>query len=183
MNAKLFSEAMGEIGDTYIMEAVEDRRRQPFWGWRCSHRLAACLAAMVLALSFGTALAVNADLRQAVIRVLFPVYGEDQLHEIDEGHRTGSFSLEDTLFTFLERFNSEDMTDGVTVKKEDGFAYILLPGGEGTAQAVVECTDTAHRLLVIMERQAYEGTTGLWQVTAYQVLSGEAADELTGSSR
>ena len=164
MNAKLFSEAMGEIGDAYIMEAMEDQRRQPFFGG--SRRLAACLAAMVLALSFGTALAVSADLRQAVIQVLFPVYGEEQLHEIDEGHRTGSFSLEDTLFTFLERFNSEDMADGVTVKKEDGFAYILLPGGEGTAQAVVECTDTAHRLLVIMERQAYEGTTGLWQVTA-----------------
>lgn len=64
---------------------------------------------LIAIFSFGTACAVSADFRQAVISFLFPTYTENQLHEIDEGHRTGSFSMEDTLFTFLEKFNSENV--------------------------------------------------------------------------
>lgn len=89
--------------------------------------------------SFGTACAVSADFRQAVISFLFPTYTENQLCEIDDGHRTGSFSMEDTLFIFLEKFNSEH---------------------------------------VVMERNDYKETTGLWQVIAYQILDSEIANEM-----
>lgn len=94
---------------------------------------------LIAIFSFGTAFAVSADFRQAVISFLFPTYTENQLHEIDEGHRTGSFSMEDTLFTFLEKFNSEN---------------------------------------VVMERNDYKETTGLWQVIAYQILDSEIANEM-----
>lgn len=92
--------------------------------------------------SFGTACAVSADFRQAVISFLFPTYTENQLCEIDDGHRTGSFSMEDTLFIFLEKFNSE------------------------------------HVEHVVMERNDYKETTGLWQVIAYQILDSEIANEM-----
>lgn len=47
--------------------------------------------------------------------------------------------MEDTLFTFLEKFNSEN---------------------------------------VVMERNDYKETTGLWQVIAYQILDSEIANEM-----
>lgn len=108
----------------------------------------------------------------------FPAYTENQLQEIDEGHRTGAFSLEDTLFTFLEKFNSENMVDGITVKKENGFEYSIFTDGENSINVVVACTTPDDKLLVVMEKKDYEETTGLWQVAAYQIIERKAADEM-----
>ncbi len=181
MNAELFSEAMSEIDARYILEAVTEQKQKPFrLGWWRLHRAAACFAAVLLAaaVSLGTAFAVNADFRQAAISLLFPAYTEHQLHEIEEGHRTGSFDMEDTLFTFLEAFNCENMADDLTVKKENGFQYVVLSNDENSAQVMVECTTPGDKLLVVMERRDYQETAGLWQVTAYQILEGEMADEM-----
>lgn len=125
-------------------------------------------------------LAVSDDFRQAVVSFLFPAYTDDRLHEIDEGHRTGSFSMEDTLFTFLERFNGEGMADVEAVKNDDGFEYVVLDGGDGAVNAVVDCTEPDYKLLVVMERVEYKDTTGLWQVTGYQIIDAEEADEMLG---
>jgi len=186
MNAKLFSDALSEIGDPYIMRALVKRRPKPSssdW-WRC-HKIAACFSAIVFiaAVSFGTALAVSADFRQAIVSVLFPRYTENQLHEIDEGHRTGSFDMQDTLLTFLEKFNNEAMAEGITVKKENGFEYVVLPGGENSVNVIAACTTPNDKLLVTMERKAYKETTGLWQVTAYQILDAKTASAMIDRSR
>lgn len=181
MNAKLFSDAMDEIDDKYIMEALVERRAKSLHlSWWKFHKVAACFSAIILiaAFSFGTAFAVSADFRQAVISFLFPTYTENQLHEIDEGHRTGSFSMEDTLFTFLEKFNSENMVDNITVKKDNGFEYVILPNAENSVDVIVECTTPDDKLLVVMERNDYKETTGLWQVIAYQILDSETAKEM-----
>lgn len=186
MNARLFSEAMSEVDDKYIMEAIAERRPKPsHLGWWKFHKVAACFSAIILiaVFSFGTAFAASADFRQAVISLLFPTYTENQLHEIDEGHRTGSFSMEDTLFTFLEKFNNENMVDNITVKEENGFEYIILSNDENCIHVIVECSAPNDKLLVVMERNAYEKTTGLWQVIAYQVLDGETANEMIDSSQ
>jgi len=182
MNLKLFSEAMSEIDDRYIMEAMAEKRPEPLYsGWWKFHQLAAFVSAVILiaVFSFGTAFVVNADFRQAVISFLFPAYTENQLREIEEGHGTGSFSMEDTLLTFLEKFNQENIADGITVKKENGFKYIILSNDESSVDVVVECTNPDDKLLVIMERKDYKETTGLWQVTAYQILDSKTADEMT----
>ena len=185
MNDKLFSEAMNEIDDKYITEAMVERKPKTLYlDWRKFYRIAVCFCAVVLitAFSFGTAFALSADFRQAVISFLFPAYTQNQLHEIDEGHRTGSFSMEDTLFTFLEKFNSENLENNVTVKKENGFEYTVLPTDENTINVIVECTALNAKLLVVMERSNYKETIGLWQVTAYQILDSNAANEMLGIS-
>ena len=172
MNTEIFSEAVSHLGDPYVMEALarEGAVRRPHW-WRL-HRIAACflLIALLSACSIGTALAVSPALRQAVVSLLFPVYSEGVLVEIDEGHRTGSFDMEDTLFTFLEVFNREGLGNGITVKKEGGFAYTLLPSEDGLVQVIADCEPSRWGLLVLMERQIYGETSGLWQVCAYQII-------------
>lgn len=186
MNVKLFSEAMNEMDDKYIMEAIVERKPKTFpLGWWKFHKIAACFAAIIFiaVFSFGTAFAVNADFRQAVISFLFPVYTENRLLEIDEGHGTGSFSMEDTLCTFLEKFNSENMVDNVTVRKENGFEYVILANGENSINVIVECTAPDNKLFVVMERKDYKETTGLWQITAYQILDSETANKMMDSGR
>lgn len=181
MNTKLFSDAMGEINDKYIMEALEKRKVKPLhFNWWKAHKIAACFTAIILtiAFSFGTAFAVSADFRQAVISFFFPTYTENQLHEIDEGHRTGSFSMEDTLFTFLEKFNGENMVDNITAKEDNGFEYVILVNDENSVNVIVECSTPNDKLLVIMEQNDYKETTGLWQVVAYQILDNKTANEM-----
>ena len=183
MIAKKFSDAMSEIDDKYIMEALVERRPSPLHldlRWWKLHKVAACFSVIILVavFSFGTVFAVNANFRQAIISFLFPAYTENQLHKIDEGHRTGAFSMEDTLFVFLEKFNSENMVDSIIAKKDNGFEYIILANDESIVNIIVECTTPNDKLLVAMKKCNYEETTGLWQVIAYQVLDSEAAKEL-----
>ena len=181
MNAKKFSDAMSEIDDKYIMEALVERKPKLLHlRWWKFHKVAACfsVAILVAVFSFGTAFAVSADFRQAIISYLFPIYTENQLYEIDKGHRTRSFSMEDTLFTFLEKFNIENMADNITVKNDNGFEYVILANGENSVNVIVECTTPNDKLLVVMERNDYKETTGLWQVIAYQILDSITANEM-----
>lgn len=181
MDKKLFSDTENEIHDAYITEASADRKLKPLHsGWWKRHKPAACFSAVFLiaALSFGTVFAVNANFRQAVIPLHFPDYTKHQLHEVDEGHRTGAFSMEDTLFTFLEKFNREHMADTITVKKADGFNYVILPDTENSVNVIAECTSPDNKLLVVMEKSDYKETTGLWQVIAYQILDSRTANEM-----
>lgn len=186
MDRKLFFDAENEIRDTYITEAPTDRKlKPPHLSCRKLHKPAACFSAgfLIAALSFGTAFAVNANFRQTVIPFLFPAYTENQLHEIDEGHRTGSFSMEDTLFTFLEKFNSGIMADNISVTKANGFNYIILPETENSVNVIAECTSPDNKLLVVMEKSDYKETAGLWQVIAYQILDSRTAKELIENKR
>jgi len=181
MNAEKFSNAMSEIDGKYIMEALVKRNAKALHlGWWKFHKIAACFSVIILTVmfSFGTAFAVSADFRQTVISFLFPTYTENQLHEIEEGHRTGSFSMEDTLFTFLEKFNSENMVDNIAAKKENGFKYVILVNDENSINVIVECTTPNDKLLVVMEQINYKETAGLWQVIAYQILDSETAKEM-----
>lgn len=183
MNTKLFSEAMGQLDSPYIMEALVEHKPKPFRvRWWKFHKIAACIAAVVLMalFSFGTAFAVSAEFRQALTSFLFPAYTEHELSEIDEGHRTGSFNLEDTLFTFLEKFNREQLVDGVTVKKDHGFDYVVLHQENNSASVIVECNPPTDKLLVLMEKKDYKETTGLWQVVAYQVIDYKTANDWIG---
>lgn len=147
--------------------------------WR-GHKTAVCCAAVILtaAALFGAAFALSADFRGKVTSYIFPAYTENQLCEIDEGHGTGSFSMEDTLFTFLEKFNRENMEENITVKKDNGFEYVVLAKDENSVNVIVESSVPDEKLLVIMERKEYKETTGLWQVRAYQVIGSETADEM-----
>lgn len=181
MNAKKFSDAMSEIDDKYIMEALIERKpRLLHLRWWKFHKVAACfsVAILVAVFSFGTAFAVSADFRQVVTSYLFPIYTENQLYEIEEGHRTGSFSMEDTLFSFFEKFNNENMVDNITIKHDNGFEYVILANGENSVDVIVECTTPNDKLLVVMERNDYKETTGLWQVIAYQILDSKTANEM-----
>lgn len=168
--------SISNINSQFIEEA-QSKVNSLRLNWWNVHKIAACLTAAVLAavLSFGTAFAASAEFRHTVISFLFPIYTENELHEIDEGHRTGSFSMEDTLFTFLEKFNNEDMADGITVKKENGFEYSILPRDGNFADVIVECNAPNDKLLVMMEKSVYEETAGLWQVVAYQIIDSETA--------
>lgn len=120
----------------------------------------------------------DADFRQAAISFLFPTYTENQLHEIDEGHKTGSFSMENILFAFLDKFNNENMVDNITAKNDNGFEYVVLANGENSVDVIVECTSPNEKLLVVMQRNDYKETTGLWQVMAYQILDSKTANEM-----
>lgn len=176
--AKLYH-SITNVNSQFIEEAQAKPKPIPLGWWRF-HKIAACFmaAVFVAALSFGTAFAASAEFRRAVVSFLFPVYTGNELHEIDEGHRTGSFSMEDTLFTFLEQFDSENLADGITVKQENGFEYTVLPDDDGSVEVIVGCNTPNDKLLVMMEKLDYEETTGLWQVIAYQIIDSETADAI-----
>ena len=178
MKEKRIVDILGLVEETYIAEAAP-QKRQMRPGFRL-RKLALCAGAVILAicLSFGTVLAVNAQWRQAVIAFFFPLYTENEICEIEEGHRSGSFDMIDTLNTFLEQFNRENMIEGLTAKKDGGFHYTLIPKDEIAVNVIVECSPSSEKLLVMMERKPYEETTGLWQVTAYQVIDSQTAEEM-----
>ena len=54
----------------------------------------------------------------------------------------------------------------------------MIPKDENAVNAIVECSPSSEKLLVMMERKPYEETTGLWQVTAYQVIDSQTAEEM-----
>ncbi|MBS6367705.1 MAG: hypothetical protein KH420_10205 [Clostridiales bacterium] len=180
MTPEVFSEAMNHLSDRYLLEALElqaPRRLRP------RRRAAACLCAACLAaaLLLGTALAVSTSFRQAVFTFLFPRYDQHQLHEIEAGHQTGSFDLQDTLFSFLQTLNDEDLLNGVRAAKEHGFEYTLLPQGEDLVHAIVVLSTPDDRLMVTLQRKPYGATSGLWQVNSYQLIETAAAQRLIES--
>lgn len=180
MKKQKFSEAMTEIDDRYILEASAVQSSPKISAFRRLPRAAAriCAGILIATLSFGTALAISPDFRQAVISFFFPLYMQNELHEIDEGHRTGSFDRDDTLLTFLENFNKERPEENITVKKENGFEYTTLIQNDHSVMIIVECSTPNDKLLVVMERKPYKETSGLWQVIAYQVIDRQTANDL-----
>ena len=133
-------------------------------------------------LDFATAFAASSTFRQSVISIFLPVYSDNEIKEIDNGHMTGSFDEIDVLNTFLERFNLENMEEGLKAKKHRGFEKTLLYEGEDSIKAIVTSDNPDYKLLVMMERIGYEETAGLWQVVAYQVIDAKTAKEMTNGN-
>lgn len=146
-------------------------------------RLASCVAAVLLiaVLSFGTVYATSKNFRQAVKAFFYPLYTSGEVQEIAEGHRTGSFDEVDTLLSFLNQFNRDDLGHGLQARQESGYSYSWLTTDEDSRLAAVACDLPDYTLLVTMEKIAYEDTTGLWQVTSYQVVSTEEAENMRTS--
>ena len=152
-----------------LLHMIDENTNHTRRGMRRAARLAVLAAAAVCLLT-ATALAASGSLRAAVMHLLLPRYGQGELVEIGEGHRTGSFDRTDVLNTFLERFDREGLGDGITVRMADGFHKTLLEESEDAAAVSVETSDPALRLEVYLERVDYEDTTGLWQVTGYRIV-------------
>jgi hypothetical protein len=181
MNRADISQAIGQIDLIYIQEAMEVKRSTQRLHKVC--KLAACICVGFLAASLitVTAFAKSESFRDTVISLLYPIYSSDEIVELDNGHRTGSFDEQDTLLSFLDRFNAEKMEFGVQAENNAGYTYSLLSGSSDSILAIVQCNISNYKLLVTMERLDYEDTTGIWQVISYQMITNEAALEVTES--
>ena len=191
MNREKLSQAIGEIDSRYVSEAMKPKaavkykfQNRLIWFWK-ERRIAACVCITLLALSvtFSTAFAASATFRQAIISIFFPVYSSSDIKRIDEGHMTGSFDKEDTLFTFLDKFNSEKMGAGLTAKKDHGYHYTFLSDCGNTVKAVVDCNRSDYKLLVTMRLKPFQNTTGLWQVISYQIIGSDTAKTILSKSQ
>lgn len=186
MNREKLSQAIGAIDSRYISEAMNPKaaavhkgRNNLYWFWE-ERRVTACvcMALVVLLTTFSTAFAASTPFRQTIISIFSPAYSNSEIKQIDEGHRTGSFDKEDTLFTFLDEFNNKKMGAGLTAKKDKGYHYTFLPKQNDTVKAVVDCNNPDYKLLIMMKLKPYAGTAGLWQVTAYQIIDSKTAKSL-----
>lgn len=192
MRREKISQALEQIDFNFVQEALEKEEAARtnkqgfaarFWQF---HRFAACActALAIAAFSFTTAFAASESFRQAVISIFYPLYSDSEIKELEEGHRTGSFDLRDTLLTFLSRFNAEEMEAGISAKYEQGYVYVLVENSavpEGSLEsilAVVESSREDYRLLITMEKKPYEESAGIWQVVSYQVVSAKRAGEI-----
>lgn len=126
MNAKMFSDAMGELNQKYIAEAMTNYpSRHPVFYRRRLHKLVVCFAAIVLTtvLSLGTVFAASLEFRKAVIGLLTG-------GNIEQGISEDGF-----IYTI---FN--DTGDTVPVEVSDGQIYFVL---NGTKTNITEfCSDT-----------------------------------------
>jgi hypothetical protein len=182
------SQAISQIDPIYIQEAMEAHEtvsnrtvKRPTQRLYKVSKLAACLCIGLLAASLITAAAFAETFREAVISLLYPLYASDEIIELDNGHRTGSFDEQDTLLSFLDRFNGEKMEFGVQAENDEGYTYSLLSNSPDSILAVVQCNISNYKLLVTLERLEYQETTGIWQVVSYQMITSEAALELMES--
>lgn len=143
-------------------------------------RFAVGLAAAVILLlgSFGTAYAASPAFREYIHSLLFPLYTSDEIVSIDNGHMTGSFDMSDVLLSFLDRFNKGEFGNSITVAKENGYSYDLFAQDENRLIAFVNSSIDEYCILVYMERIAYEDTDGIWQVTGYQILAKNTAEDM-----
>lgn len=98
-------------------------------------------------------------------RVTFPLentWTESKLIEVDAGHYTGSFDMQDTLLTFVSRLEQEE---NYQIQNANGYDYQLTPMGN---QARARFTCPGGKILnVWLERVPYQDTTGLWRASAY----------------
>lgn len=147
--------------------------------WR-SHKVAASVIVVLLAvcITFTTAFAASSTFRKAVISIFFPLYLENEIIEVDNGHMTSSFDEIEVLNTFLEKFNGENMEEGLKAKKEYGFESTLVYEGEDSIKAIVTTDNPDYMLLVMMERVPYKETTNLSQVVAYQIVDAKTANAM-----
>jgi hypothetical protein len=179
MNRADISRAVSQIDLTYIQEAMEVKRPTQRLHKIC--KLVACICVCLLATSLitVTAFATSATFRDTVISLLYPIYSSGEIVELDNGHMAGAFDEEDTLLSFLDRFNAEKMEFGVQAENHAGYTYSLLSSSPDSILAIVQCNISNYKLFVTMERLDYEDTTGIWQVISYQMITDEEALEIT----
>jgi len=166
------------IREEYIEEAQCKENKNRKLRFIKEHRFFAyiCAALLVAVFLFATACAASETFRQAVIKFFYPLYSSEAIKEIDNGHMTGSFDEIDTLLSFLDKFNNDKLEHGLMAKRDNGYTYSLFSNSDNGTTAVVECNIVGYKLLVTLERIAYEDTTGLWQVVSYQIVSQDEAD-------
>lgn len=193
MSREKISQIINQLNTEYISEALEleatiSSKKKGIVFYK-KYRFAACICMVVLTamLSFTTAFATNESFRETIVRILYPLYTSDEIKELDSGHLTGSFDETDTLLTFLDKFNKEKMELGILARKENGYAYTLVHNTADVMEAdnimdsvyaIVESNIPNYKLLVTMQKIPYEETTGIWQVTSYQIVTAEKADEI-----
>jgi hypothetical protein len=182
------SQAISQIDPIFIQEAMEVNEtisnrttKQPIQRFHKVWKLAACICVCLVAASLITAAAFAASVtfRETVISLLYPLYASDEIIELDNGHMAGSFDEQDTLLSFLDRFNADKMEFGVQAENHAGYTYSLLSSSPDSILAIVQCNISNYKLLVTLERLDYQDTTGIWQVTSYQMITNEAALEVT----
>jgi uncharacterized protein YacL (UPF0231 family) len=71
------------------------------------------------------------------------------------------------------------MEFGVQAENNAGYTYSLFSDSPDSILAIVECNISNYKLLVTMKRLDYEDTTGIWQVTSYQMITNEKALNVT----
>jgi hypothetical protein len=188
MNRVDISQAISQIDLIYIQEAMEVNEtitnRNTKRSTQRLHKvckLAACICVGLLTASLitVTAFAASETFRETVISLLYPIYSSDEIVELDNGHMAGSFDEQDTLLSFLDRFNAEKMEFGVQAENNAGYTYSLLSSSTDSILAIVQCNISNYKLLVTLERLDYEDTTGIWQVISYQMITNEEALEVT----
>ena len=191
MNRAQISQAVGQIDLKFVQEAMEPgqnpaRGETAVWKSPAAARrkricrMAAGLGMALLAVSLATvtAFAASGTFRRTVISFLYPLYSTGEIKALDQGHSTGSFGEQDTLLSFLDRFNAEKLEFGVRAEKDGGYTYSMASGSPDVILAVVDCNISGYKLLVTMNRLAYEDTAGIWQVVSYQMVTEQAAGEI-----
>lgn len=195
MRREKISQIINQIHTEYISEALEleaaisSKKKNKGIVFYKKYRFAVCICVVILAamLSFTTAFATNELFRETIIRIFYPLYTSDEIKELDNGHRTGSFDITDTLLTFLNKFNKEKMELGISAKNENGYTHTLIHNTSNvkdvenimdSVYAIVESNNPDYKILVTMQQISHKETTGTWQVTAYQIITAEKADEL-----
>lgn len=191
MNKAGISQVISQIDFNYIQEAMEaDKvllngkgKEKQVWRFYKANRLAACvcMALLMTSLVTITAFAASETFREAIISVLYPIYSSEEIKALDNGNMTGSFDEQDTLLSFLDRFNAEKMELGVLAENNEGYTYSLLSNSPDSILAIVQCNISNYKILVSMERLDYESTTGIWQVVSYQMITSEADSEVLES--
>jgi hypothetical protein len=175
MNRVHISQAISQIDLIYIQEAMDVKRSMKRLHKVCKFAACICVGLLATSLITITAFATSETFREIVISLFYPIYSSDEIIELDNGHMTGSFDEQDTLLSFLDRFNAEKMEFGVQAENNAGYTYSLLSSSPDSILAIVQCNLSNYKLLVTMERLDYEDTTGIWQVISYQMITNEAA--------
>ena len=171
MNKAGISQVISQIDFNYIQEAMEaDKvllngkgKEKQVWRFYKAYRLAACvcMALLMTSLVTITAFAASETFRETIISVLYHIYSSEEIKALDNGNMTGSFDEQDTLLSFLDRFNAEKMELGVLAENNEGYTYSLLSNSPDSILAIVQCNISNYKILVSMERLDYESTTGI----------------------
>lgn len=160
MTGKQLCSVLGDIEEDLLEECLEYRPAK-------SRIRPLMLAAAIALLALSTACAVIPDLREALISVFFPGYGQEEFTAIDEGHLTGSFDEDDVIMSFLDKLEREEE---INIKTSSGYDYSISKISETEHEATVYCADQRTRIILRVTNIPYKQTTGLWQVSAYAVL-------------
>ena len=167
------------VPDSIKEEIDEKIEKKKNMSEKLNKKIGVCILAGISLLgSFGTAYAANPAFRESVHSLLFPLYTLDEIVSIDNGHMTGSFDKTDVLLSFLDKFNKEEFGNSITVAKENGYHYGLFAQNENQLLAFVDSSVEGYCIVVYMERIAYEGTEGIWQVTGYQISEKPIAENM-----